>query len=63
MAVLFRVIENMDSPDEEGWYFFQPKLSKDEYVVYVNWEGLVFSLDENGESFRIDETIGQWRSL
>jgi hypothetical protein len=53
----------MDSPDDEGWYWFKPKLSKEEYVVYVNWEGEVFSLNESGEAFRIEETVGEWRYL
>lgn len=50
-------------PDEAGWHFFKQNKKTPPLVVYINEDGIGFAMNEEGESFLVEDCVGQWMSI
>ena len=55
--------EILTSPDESGWYFYKETKRSIPVVVYVNDDGVGTALNESGESFELEDFIGEWIAI
>lgn len=54
---------DFSTPDETGWYFYRKNRKSDLVIVFVNDNGEAFAMNENGNSFLLDDFIGKWQKI
>lgn len=50
----------LSSPDETGWYWFKKNIRDTPSIVFLDDDGVGRGMDEEGNTFLLDDTIGFW---
>lgn len=53
----------LGTPDDSGWHFFKKNKKARPCVVYINDDGVAFAMDEDGDTFTLDNLIGKWQAI